>query len=45
MIRILAWLAIVSVGSELLAAPVRLKELVAIEGVRDNQLLGYGCDR
>ena len=42
MIRILAWLAIVSVGSELLAAPVRLKELVAIEGVRDNQLLGYG---
>jgi flagellar P-ring protein FlgI len=24
------------------AAPVRLKELVAIEGVRDNQLVGYG---
>ena len=42
MIRILAWLSIVSVGSALLAAPVRLKELVAIEGVRDNQLLGYG---
>ena len=42
MIRILAWLSIVSVGSALLAAPVRLKELVAIEGVRDNQLVGYG---
>jgi flagellar P-ring protein precursor FlgI len=25
-----------------LAAPVRLKDLVSIEGVRDNQLVGYG---
>src|SRR4051795_11520073 len=24
------------------AAPARLKDLVAVEGVRDNQLIGYG---
>src|SRR3954471_12976457 len=24
------------------AAPVRLKDLVSVEGVRDNQLVGYG---
>ena len=24
------------------AAPARLKDLVAVEGVRDNQLVGYG---
>lgn len=29
-------------GTLLASAPTRLKELVSIEGVRDNQLLGYG---
>jgi flagellar P-ring protein precursor FlgI len=35
------WLAIFS-GLQLAAEPVRLKDLAAIEGVRDNQLIGYG---
>src|SRR4051812_25748414 len=31
-----------SLSSPAFAAPARLKDLVAIEGVRDNQLIGYG---
>ena len=35
--------AIALLGQMLLAAaPVRLKELISVEGVRDNQLVGYG---
>jgi flagellar P-ring protein precursor FlgI len=47
--RLLTWLAAVWIASSLAtpaliapAAGTRLKELVALEGVRDNQLIGYG---
>ncbi len=35
-------LALLLVACSLSAAPARLKELASIEGVRDNQLIGYG---
>ena len=41
--RYVIWLLGLLVGAPLaLAAPSRLKDLVGIEGIRDNQLVGYG---
>ena len=37
-----ALLVLLSLPRPLAAAPARLKELVTLEGVRDNQLIGYG---
>ncbi|MCU0245648.1 MAG: flagellar basal body P-ring protein FlgI [Bryobacter sp.] len=33
---------VLAVFPQLFAAPARVKELVSVEGVRDNQLIGYG---
>src|SRR5947199_8617596 len=38
----IATLLIFTLGLPLKAAPARLKDLVAVEGVRENQLIGYG---
>jgi flagellar P-ring protein precursor FlgI len=38
----LGLMAVLLLGPGLAGAPARIKELVAVEGVRDNQLLGYG---
>src|SRR6476469_2008827 len=40
--RILSLLLCLAFMMPLGAAPARLKDLVAIEGVRENQLIGYG---
>ena len=37
--RVIAWFVVVSA---LLPAATRLKELATVEGVRENQLIGYG---
>src|SRR6476659_2386764 len=37
-----AILVVLSLATPIHAAPTRLKDLVAVEGVRDNQLIGYG---
>lgn len=42
MLRPASAIVVILAGSSLASAAVRLKELVTIEGVRDNQLLGYG---
>lgn len=36
------FLGFLSLLSPLAGAPVRLKELITVEGIRDNQLVGYG---
>ena len=36
------WLVMLALAGSALAAGTRLKDVVALEGVRDNQLIGYG---
>jgi flagellar P-ring protein precursor FlgI len=40
--RIPSLLICIALGAPVSATPARLKDLVAIEGVRENQLIGYG---
>src|SRR3954469_12546113 len=40
--KVPAILVVLSLATPAHAAPTRLKDLVAVEGVRDNQLIGYG---
>src|SRR3954454_6619774 len=40
--KIASLLLLLSLGLPFAATPARLKDLVAVEGVRENQLIGYG---
>src|SRR3954447_23145051 len=40
--KIASLLLLFTLSLPVAAAPARLKDLVAVEGVRDNQLIGYG---
>lgn len=40
--RVLSWLFLLAVGLPLFASAERIKDVASIQGVRDNQLIGYG---
>ncbi len=40
--RLITWLAVVMIGLPAMGSPVRLKDLVEFDGVRGNDLVGYG---